>query len=33
LLESLAVSTPVVALFDDVHWADPASADALQLLA
>jgi DNA-binding CsgD family transcriptional regulator len=32
LLERLAASRPVAACFDDVHWADPASVDALTAL-
>jgi predicted ATPase len=32
LLERVAAEGPVVLLLDDVHWADPASADVLALL-
>jgi DNA-binding CsgD family transcriptional regulator len=32
LLERLAAERPLVLLLDDVHWADPASADVLALL-
>jgi DNA-binding CsgD family transcriptional regulator len=32
LLERLAVERPLALLLDDVHWADPASADVLALL-
>ena len=32
LLARLAASSPVTLLLDDVHWADPASADVIALL-
>jgi predicted ATPase len=32
LLDALAIDRSVVLILDDVHWADPASADALALL-
>ena len=32
LLEGLAATRPVTVLLDDVHWADPASGDAIALL-
>jgi DNA-binding CsgD family transcriptional regulator len=32
LLERVAAERPLALLFDDVHWADPASADVLALL-
>jgi DNA-binding CsgD family transcriptional regulator len=32
VLERLAVERPLVLMLDDVHWADPASADVLTLL-